>query len=525
MDIEKIKVLAENDDTSAQNDLGIAYMTGAGVELNEQKGAYWFHRASTQGSSEAMANLGMCVLLGRGVEKDVGAALYILESAFLRGAPNIVANIFGALQNKDLHIEEIIFLANQKNSQAEWVLGLCYDHGICFDEDHQKALEFFASSSEKDNPVALWILAHFIAAQSNPDLLYAKHCLDKVEEMAMKQVGGLNCQQIQRDVFDVETRLREECGSLLMKVIPECDREGKPKDQYVQDFLDGKLFMKTLDQFGDLTKRDVSSDNDFRGDILEGYSESFGLGYNPNFYKTDSNGEIIKDGQLGSIDIHALRKKIFCLATIEYYKPRHACIIPSPKMKEFGKYAVIITDVEAFIKRVHTAFDMYRREKGASYCLAYDRVSYDVDLNSKQRFNEFHKSRSYSWQNEFRISLDFSDGKYSTAMLEDVTDFAKILYPGKIEVNDDPLFLSDWMYFEIGDIRDICQYVEIDDLYNGVLSFNLKNEPMAIKPFMTPHELRPTFCKAVSAIAFSDGTYRLAVSKEAFYAGNFFNNE
>lgn len=517
MDIETIKNLAENDDASAQNNLGIAYMTGDGVELNEQKGAYWFHRASTQGNSEAMANLGMCVLLGKGLEKDVGAALYILESAFLRGAPNIIANIFRAIQNKELHIEEIISLANQKNSQAECVLGLCYDHGICLDEDHQKAQELFASSLEKDNPVALWILAHFILEQSNPDLFDAKLCLEKVEEIAMKQVGGLKCQQIKMDVFDVETKLREECGSLLMKVIPKCDDEGKPKDQYVQDFLDGKLFMKTLDQFGDLTKRDVSSDNDFRGDVLEGYSESFGLGYNPHLYKADLNGEIIKDGQLGSIDILALRKKIFCLSAIEYYKPRRACLIPSPKMKEFGKYAVIITDVEAFIKRVHTAFEMYRREKGASYCLAYDRVSYDVDFNGNQRFDEFHKSRSYSWQNEFRISLDFSDGKYSRAMLEDVTDFAKALYPGKIEINDDPVFLSDRMYFEIGDIRDICQVIEINDLYNGALSFNIKNEPMAIKPYLTPHEPRPTFCKAVSAIPFSDGIYRLGVSKEAFF--------
>lgn len=525
MDIEKIKVLAEENDTSAQNDLGIAYMTGTGVEQDEQKGAYWFYRASTQGSSEAMANLGMCVLLGRGAEKDVSAALYILESAFLRGALNIVGNIFSALQNKDIYIEEIIFLANQKNSQAEWVLGLCYDNGICLDEDHQKARELFASSSEKDNPVALWIIAHFIMTQSNPNLLYAKHCLDKVEEIAMKQVGGLNCQHIQRDVFDVETRIRDECGSLLMKVIPECDHDGKPKDQYAQDFLDGKLFMKTLDQFGDLTKRDVSSDNDYRGDVLEGYSESFGLGYNSYLHKIDSNGEIVKDWQLGSIDIRTLRKKVFCLATIDYYKPRHACIIPSPKMKEFGKYAVIIMDVEEFIKRVHAAFEMFRRKKAASYCLAYDKVSYDMDLNAKKSFNEFHKSRSYSWQKEFRISLDFSDGKYSAAMLEDVTDFAKMMYPEKIEVNDDPLFLSDWMYFEIGDIRDICKLVEIDDLYSGTLSFNLKKEPMAIKPFVTSHEFRPTFCKAVSAIVLSDGTYRLAVSKEAFYVGNYFNNE
>ena len=73
---------------------------------------------------------------------------------------------------------------------------------------------------------------------------------------------------------DISERLRKECAFLLMKVVPECVEEGQPKDKYVQDLLDGKLFMKTLDQFGDISKRDASSDNDFRGDILEGYSDT-----------------------------------------------------------------------------------------------------------------------------------------------------------------------------------------------------------------------------------------------------------
>lgn len=69
MDINKVKELAENNATQAQNDLGVAYMTGDGVELNEQQAVYWFQRASSQGNPEAIANLGMCLLLGKGLQK------------------------------------------------------------------------------------------------------------------------------------------------------------------------------------------------------------------------------------------------------------------------------------------------------------------------------------------------------------------------------------------------------------------------------------------------------------------------
>ena len=517
MDINKIKELAENDVAKAQNDLGVAYLTGNGVDFNEQQAVYWFHRASSQGNPEATANLGMCLLLGKGITKAISAALYVLESAYLMGSDNVIQNILDAINNKDVDINTIISLAEINNTQAEWILGLCYDHGLCVKRDTQKAIELFNDAGENNNPVALWILAHFFANSAEPDLLCAKRYLEKVEELAEKQVGILGNTQIKRDISDVSERLQKECAFLLMKVVPECVENGQPKDKYVQDLLDGKLFMKTLDQFGDISKRDPSSNNDFRGDILEGYSESFGIGYNPHLYKEDGNG-IIPDGMLGSIDMLALRKKVYCLAAIDYYKPYHALIKPSEKMKEFGKYAVIINDVEEFLKRVHRAYDRYCKENNASYHLAYNKVSYDVDLYKEFNYSEFHKSKSYSWQNEFRISLDFSEGKFSSAMLEEVTDFAKLTFPGKIELDVNPLSLSDRIYFEIGDIRDICQCMEVEELFSEkITSIHIEKEPTVVKSYETPHKPRPTFCKGVIEVEFSSGKHHLAVSKEAFF--------
>ena len=104
MDINKIKELAENDVAKAQNDLGVAYMTGNGVDFNEQQAVYWFHRASSQGNPEAMANLGMCLLFGKGITKAISAALYLLESAYLMGSDIVIQNILDAINSKAVDI-------------------------------------------------------------------------------------------------------------------------------------------------------------------------------------------------------------------------------------------------------------------------------------------------------------------------------------------------------------------------------------------------------------------------------------
>ena len=517
MNIDKLRELAENGSAHAQNDLGVAYMNGDGVNPDEQKAIYWFHRAASQGNPSAMANFGMCLLLGKGIASDVKEALYVLESAYLMGVDNIIQNVLASVKNKDVDINTIISLAEKKNAQAEWILSLCYEYGLYVVEDTQKAIELLYSAGENDNPIALWMLARLFLNYSEPDLLRAKMYLEKAIELANKQVGAFSNAQINKDMSDICERLRKECAFVLMKIVPECTTEGEPIDKYAQDLLDGKLFMKSLDQFGDVSKRDLSSANDFRGDILEGYSESFGCGYNSHLYKEDDRG-VISDGILGAIDVLMLRRKVYCLTAVDYYKPYHSFIKPSEKMKEFGKYVVIISDVEEFLNRVRKAFFRYCQENNASYELNYDKVYYDLDLHDTFNYSEFHKSKSYSWQNEFRISVDFTEGKFSPIVLDELTDFAKLTFPGKIEIDTNPLSLSDRIYFEIGDIRDICQCVDIERMFGESPDFiQIEKEPTPIEPYKAYHEPRPTFCKGVMEVLLPDGNYHLAVSKKGFF--------
>ena len=185
-------------------------------------------------------------------------------------------------------------------------------------------------------------------------------------------------------------------------------------------------------------------------------------------------------------------------------------------MKEFGKYAVIICDVEEFLRRVRNAFQRYCHEDNAAYELRYDRVSYDVDLFGPFDYDGFHKTEDYSWQNEFRISVDFTEGKFSEKILADTTDFAIAMFPWKIEIDDNPLSLSDSFYFEIGDIRDICVCVDVDQFFEGKESISIQEEPSHIEPQNMPRKPRPSFYKWVSIISSSNGIH-LRVSEKALY--------
>ena len=59
-------------------------------------------------------------------------------------------------------------------------------------------------------------------------------------------------------------------------------------------------------------------------------------------------------------------------------------------------------------------------------------VEYNVTFSHGQPYNEFCKSLDYSWQNEFRIVLDLAQGKFDPETLKDVTDFARLTFPGEI---------------------------------------------------------------------------------------------
>lgn len=138
---------------------------------------------------------------------------------------------------------------------------------------------------------------------------------------------------------------------------------------------------------------------------------------------------------------------------------------------------------------------------GNDFWTSFQRVEYDVNFSVEQPYDEFCKASSYAYQNEFRIALDLAIGKFNPEILKDVTDFARLSFPGKIEEDINPDSLSDALTLNIGDIRDISISVPSADLLNGDFKFLASlMTPRIILPMRMPREPMPTFFKLAAKL-------------------------
>ncbi|MBR0342074.1 MAG: hypothetical protein IJH64_07495 [Oscillospiraceae bacterium] len=263
--------------------------------------------------------------------------------------------------------------------------------------------------------------------------------------------------------------------------------------KWADKFQEGQVFMKALQCFGDLSKRDDSSQNTFRGDSLEGFSESFSNNKNPYAWiETPFGRKEIIPNQVGLIDVLLLREKVFCLYSLEYKNKHEGFCVPDSEMKSFGDTAVIITNPFEFLRRYCRAII---KKYDYRFWTAGKRVSYDVDFENRKYFDEFHKAPSYSWQNEFRIVLDLALGKFSRETLQEVTDYARNSFPGKIVEDMNPDSIADTLVIDVGDIHDISIAIPISDFISDHINEIGLQPPKPFEELNPPRKQYPTFFK------------------------------
>ena len=69
----------------SENNLGVMYRDGRGVEQNDAAAVGWFRKAAGKGNAWAEFNLGRMYRLGRGVIRDDAAALEWFRKAAAHG--------------------------------------------------------------------------------------------------------------------------------------------------------------------------------------------------------------------------------------------------------------------------------------------------------------------------------------------------------------------------------------------------------------------------------------------------------
>ena len=83
--------------------------------------------------------------------------------------------------------------------------------------------------------------------------------------------------------------------------------------KWADKLMDGKVFMRAIACFGDISRRSLDSQNEFRGDVLEGINYSF-------------------DNQFGLIDVLTYREKIYCLYALEFDEETESLIKPDQRI-------------------------------------------------------------------------------------------------------------------------------------------------------------------------------------------------
>ncbi len=190
--------------------------------------------------------------------------------------------------------------------------------------------------------------------------------------------------------------------------------------KWADKLMDGEVFMRAIACFGDISRRSADSQNEFRGDVLEGINYSFG-------------------NQVCLIDVLTYREKIYCLYALEFDEETGRFIKPDNRILDFGDTAVIIHNTGEFLHRIcYAMLDRF----GNDFWTSFQRVEYDVDFSVEQPYDEFCKAISYAYQNEFRIVLDLAKGKFNPKQLKDVADFARLTFPGTSNRIFDYLFIS-----------------------------------------------------------------------------------
>ena len=79
------KISADNGFAPSQNNLGVMYAKGHGVEKNEKAAFKWYLKAAKQGDDVAQCNVGRFYYYGRGIDKDTDEAKKWLRKASAQG--------------------------------------------------------------------------------------------------------------------------------------------------------------------------------------------------------------------------------------------------------------------------------------------------------------------------------------------------------------------------------------------------------------------------------------------------------
>ncbi|MDS0107104.1 tetratricopeptide repeat protein [Enterobacter cloacae] len=158
-----LKKDANSGNALAQYKLGAMYLVVSG---DYKKAFYWTNKPAIQGNSDAQNNLGLLYYYGQGVDKNIKKAGYWWGKAADAGnasAQNDLAMLYKNGLLKDARCDKIMDLLNssaQKDFELAYLnIGNLYSTGECVNRDMHEAVIWWEKASIKNNGQAEFNLA------------------------------------------------------------------------------------------------------------------------------------------------------------------------------------------------------------------------------------------------------------------------------------------------------------------------------------------------------------------------------
>ena len=158
---DNILELANEGDACAQNNLGLMYKYGRGVERSYEKAVEWYLKAAEQGDADAQCNLGFMYELGDGVEQSYEKAVEWYLKAAEQGntdAQYKLGDMYyygtGVEQSYEKAAEWYLKAAEQGDADAQYSLGDMYYDGTGVEQSYEKAVEWYKKAAEQGDAAA-----------------------------------------------------------------------------------------------------------------------------------------------------------------------------------------------------------------------------------------------------------------------------------------------------------------------------------------------------------------------------------
>ncbi len=149
---------AEKDDAVAQNQLGMMYEQGHGVEQDVEKAQYWYQKSADQNDHYGQLHLGLLFKTGKGIKKDIQHALAWISKAAADGnadALTVLGEMYELGEGVEHSFEEAAILyrkaAKLRHAAAPYKLGLMYEHGRGFAVDIKMAKRWYYQAASHFN--------------------------------------------------------------------------------------------------------------------------------------------------------------------------------------------------------------------------------------------------------------------------------------------------------------------------------------------------------------------------------------